>query len=147
MIVEDADRILTNTKAVRKPRKKKVLSVDKRVSRVKYQKEDTELKLVSIPPAKILGAQELWTYNTKYNFLSVYRASGEAGLDVKGTTLLDYDEKASYFKKLGRRPAEHLANIIGTTKGRLKKTMDEIKADAQSVNGRINENTILLRVV
>lgn len=146
-VVSACDALLNNAKLARKPRKKKVLSVEKRVSRIQFQKEDTDLKISSIPPSKILGAQELWTYNTKYNFLSVYRAVGEAGLDVKGTSLLDWDEKRSYFKKLGRRPGEHLTNVLGATKARVKRVMEEIKADAQSVNGRLNENTVLLRVL
>lgn len=132
---------------VRKPRKKKPVSVDKLVSRLLYQEKDEELGLVSIPKEKVIGAKELWLYNTKYANLTVYRTEAEAGFSVRGTTLLNYDETASISKKIGRRAKEHTGNLLLSTKPQLRKFMDTISATPTKPNGRINENTILLRAL
>lgn len=132
---------------VRKPRKKKPVSIDKLVSRLLYQEKDDELGLVSIPKEKVIGAKELWLYNTKYANLTVYRTEAEAGFSVRGTTLLNYDETASISKKIGRRAKEHTGNLLLSTKPQLRKFMDTISATPTKPNGRINENTILLRAL
>ena len=59
-IVDDLDRIIKNSTAQRKPRKKKTLSAARLVKKLKYQEEFPKLKLVSINPEKIIGATELW---------------------------------------------------------------------------------------
>ena len=52
-------------KATKKVRAPKSVSKEKVVSKLKYAKEDKVLRLISINPADIIGAQELWVYNTK----------------------------------------------------------------------------------
>jgi len=56
IIVDDLDRIIKNSTAQRKPRKKKTLSATRLVKALKYQQEFTGLKLVSVNPEKIIGA-------------------------------------------------------------------------------------------
>ena len=137
----------TRAPADRPSRKPKVLSPDKIVSRMQYLKEDPELKLKSIDPKKILGAAELWVYNTKYGLLQVYRANDPNGLSVKGTTLLNYDEEASVGKRCGRTADKQTQAVLTSGKPALKKVMDNISSARVAVNGRINENSILLRVI
>ena len=74
IIVDDIDRIIKNATAQRKPRKPKTYSASRLVNKLKYQQEFSDLKLVSINPEKIIGAVELWVFNTRYNRLGVYRA-------------------------------------------------------------------------
>lgn len=131
---------------VRKPRKKKPVSAEKRVSRMKYQVELPEMNLKSVDPVKLLEAQELWVYNSKYSMLTVYRARNENGLDVKGTTIINFDEDRSVSKKIGRRAAEITNEVITSGKVPLRKLMDTIKSNPMKPNGRINENTLMLRV-
>jgi len=145
-IISDCESIVSNKrKAVtRKPRVAKPKSADKVVSKIKYQKEDTALKIVSIDPSKLVGATELWTFNTKYNVLSHYVA-GEGGLSLKGTTLQNFTE-ASLQKKL-RKPADVLPSITTSTSKSAERSFNSVTTKASAPNGRVNETTVILRAV
>lgn len=144
----DIDRFINNKKAVkvRKPREKKVKSAVDQVKNLKYQKEEPTLKIVSVHPAEIVGCSQLWTYNTKYKKLTRYDASGPNGIQVKGTTLTGYDVEKSLSKSL-RKPDITIQSLLGAGKVSLRKFMDELKTVASVPNGRINSDTILLRVI
>lgn len=146
--MDDLDRYLNNKKAVkvRKPRTKKVKPIGKLVEKVQYQKEDTSLKIVSVNPAELVGAKSVWLYNTKYRTLSVLHAQNNNGLSVKGTTLINFDEATAISKKL-RKPEEVIAQLFGAGKVALRKLMDDIKTAPSKPNGRINSNTIILKVL
>ena len=145
-IVADAKKLSQNQSTQRKPRAKKKVSTDKLVKDVKYLVKDDEAKLQSIAPEKIIGAQQLWVYTPKLRKLGVYHASSEAGLSVKGTTLTGFDEAKSISKTL-RKPDDVLLQVTSSGKLALRKVMDNINAKAQAQNGRINKDTILLKVV
>lgn len=142
-IIDDTQRWIDNQK-VGKVRKTRVMKIrpEKKVKSLKYQKEDRELKLISIAPERIIGAQELWTYNTKYKHLTRYVARGRAGFMVKGTTLQDFDVDNSATKVL-RKPTEVINEVLKSGK---KKILDGLKTKVIVPTGRINENTILLKV-
>lgn len=144
-LIEDAERYGDNTKKTRAPRKPRAVSVEKKLKNLKFQKEDKEFKIASINPEKIIGAQELWTFNTKYKTLTVLRALDRGGLQVKGTSIINYDEKNSFTKRTGRKPEEYVKKTLDGGKLVLRKIMDGLK-DA-SLAYRINEYTILLRVL
>jgi hypothetical protein len=145
-IISDCESIITNKRksVVRKPRKTKPKSADKVVSKIKYQKEDTNLKIASIDPAKIIGAKELWVFNTKYNVLSHYWS--EQGLSVKGTTLQGVDAGRSKQKKL-RKPADVLPGITSSTSKAAERAFEAVKTKEATPNGRINEFTVILRAI
>lgn len=144
----DIDRFINNKKAVkvRKPREKKVKSAVDQVKSLKYQKEELSLKIVSVHPAEIVGCSQLWTYNTKYKKLTRYDASGPNGIQVKGTTLIGFDVEKSLSKSL-RKPDITIQSLLGAGKVSLRKFMDDLKTVASVPNGRINSDTILLRVI
>jgi hypothetical protein len=144
----DIDRFLNNKKAVkiRKPREKKAKSAIDIVKNLKFKKEDASLKIVSVHPAEIVGCSQLWVYNTKYKKLTRYDASGPAGLQVKGTTLIGFDAEVSIGKSL-RKPEQTIKQLLEAGKVGLRKLMDDLKTVASTPNGRINEECILLRVV
>lgn len=144
--IEDAERYADTTKKVRKPRKPRAVSVEKKLKNFKYQKEDNNYKIASVNPEKIIGCQELWTFNTKYKTLSVFRALDRGGLQVKGTSIINYDEKNSVTKRTGRKPEYYVDKVLNGGKVVLRKLTDEMKNDAPLAY-RINENTILLKVV
>lgn len=146
--VSDVERYINNKKAVkiRKPREKKVKSAVDQVSKMKYQKEFPQLKIVSVNPAEIVGCKQLWTYNTKYKKLTRYDASGPNGIQVKGTTLIGYDAETSSTKSL-RKPDTVIPSLLGAGKVALRTFLEEIKTNETKPNGRINPDTILLRVV
>ena len=142
-IVDDLDRIIKNSTAQRKPHKKKTLSATRLINKLKYQQEFTDLKLVSVNPEKIIGAKELWVYNTRYNKLGVYHAVNSIrGLSVKGCTIQHFDEDTS-IQKTVRKPQEVLEVL---NKRSLKKQLNHMKTKEQTMTGRINAQTILLGV-
>jgi hypothetical protein len=132
-------------KATKKVRAPKSVSKEKVVSKLKYAREDKAMRLVSINPVDIIGAQELWVYNIKTRRLGRYVADSLQGpLNVKGTGVTGYDEVKSVTKTL-RKPEEKLKEFARATKVELRKFLDGIKTTETRLNGRINTDTILLR--
>lgn len=132
-------------KVNKKPRARKAVPAEKIVAKLKYMKSDQANKLVSINPVDIIGSKELWVYNTKTRKLGKYVASEFAELQVKGTTITGFDEHKSVQKTL-RKPEEQLKAFKDAGKVALRKFLEDIKAVDIKLNGRINEDTILLKV-
>lgn len=146
--VADCDRYLGNKKVtkVRKPREKKTKSAVDLIKGLKFQKEFPPLKIVSVNPAEIIGCKQLWTYNTKQRKLTRYDAVGPSGIQVKGTTLTGFDVERSLTKSL-RKPDAVIPKLLGAGKIALRNFLDEIKTNESKPSGRINTDTILLRVI
>jgi hypothetical protein len=146
-IITDCESYLSNSRktVVRKPRKNNPKSADKIVSKIKFMKEHTDLKIVSIDPSKIVGASELWAFNTKTNILARYIATSSTGLSVKGTTIQSFSPMSQQ-KKL-RKPVDTLPNITGSTAKAAEKTFASEKTKSNNPNGRINEFTVILRAI
>lgn len=146
-LIEDAERYSSNTKKVRTARKPRTVSVEKKIKNLKYQKEDQTYKIASVSPERIIGAQELWTFNTRYKNITVFRAIDRGGLQIKGTSITNFDESSSITRSLGRKdPNEFVKRILEGGKLVLRKVLDDLKTE-KPLAYRINENTILLRVV
>ena len=132
-------------KVNRAPRKTKAVPKEKLVAKLKYLKTNEPLKLVSVNPTDIIGAGELWIFNTKTRKLGKYVAAEFQTLGVKGTTITGFDEFKSVQKTI-RKPEEKLKEFKAANKVALRKFLDEINATDTKMNGRINEETILLKV-
>ena len=143
---EDAAKYANVTKKTRAPRKPRVQSVEKKLKSFKYQKEDNTFKIASVNPEKIIGAQELWTFNTVTKTISLFQALDRGGLDVKGTSIIKYDENTSFTKRTGYKTEEYIKKVLESGKIVLRKIRDELKKDA-ALQTRINPSTILLRVL
>ena len=139
-IVADCQQQVVAAKSNRAPRKRKEKPAGVLVARLQYQKEFAELNMKSVLPTTIIGASELWVYNTKYRRVSVYYALDRGGLSVRGTTLLNYDTSKSETKTL-RKPEEFFK---GDGKRALAFALKSIKTKAIVPNGRINSETILI---
>jgi hypothetical protein len=146
MIIDDACTWGSNQKTVRKTRAKKPQSVSKQVSNLKYQKDDKDLKLVSINPADIVGCNQLWLYDTKWRAIKRFDALGPAGLSVKGTTLQGFNAETAEQRKV-RKPSEILPRVLSGGKRVLSKLLSEINTKPSVPNGRINQNMIILRAI
>ncbi len=149
------DFVIDTAKATRKPRKPKVYSADKLVSKLKYLKVDEKYKLASISPDQIIGANELWVFNIKTRKIGKYVASNidpkgmqrqGSGLSVKGTSIVGYNEVESIQKTL-RKPDDQLKQFKDAGKVKLRKFLDDIKTTDTKLNGRCNPDTVLLKVV
>jgi len=147
-VCADIERYVNNKKIckARKPRTVKIKPPSKLVEKVKYQMDDKELKLASANPEQIIGAEQVWLYNTKYQTASVFTTSHREGLSVKGTTIINYDKELATTKKL-RKPEEMTLEILKAGKVSLRKFMDKLTTKPSAANGRINTNTIILRVI
>lgn len=133
-------------KAVRKARVKKPQSKEKAVKNVKYAVEDTTLNLVSVNPVDIIGAAVLWVYNRKTRKLGKYVAATDSGvLGIKGSTILGYDEKTSVAKTI-RKPETQLKQFMSTGKVGLRTWLEDIKATPVQLSGRLNADTMLLKI-
>jgi hypothetical protein len=133
-------------KSLKKARVKKSPSKEKVIAKLKYAKTHTELKIVSINPAEVVGAQELWIYNIKYRKLGRYVAEAYKTLSVKGTSIINFDESKSVCKTL-RKPADQLRDFAKAGKVALRKFLDDIKATESKLNGRMNSEIVLLKAV
>ena len=143
-IIGACDIIQQESKVSRKPRIKKA-EPTKLVRKLKFKATDEVTKTVSINPVDIIGAEELWVYNAKTRKLGKYVAIEHGELSVKGTSVQFFDESLSVQKTL-RKPVEQLAEFKKAGKVALRKFLDDIKTTEIKLNGRINEETVLLKV-
>jgi hypothetical protein len=152
-IVKSLEEMISDVKshakikvASRKPRKKKVKDASKQVSRLKYQTHSADYSIDSISPSRIPTSQRLYVFNTKTRALGVYYANGAAGFEVKGTSLKGFDASRSFLCTL-RKPKETLNTILSSTPKQLDKYCDGLTTKKKAANGRINEQTIILKVI
>jgi DNA-binding transcriptional MerR regulator len=146
LIQTSIDQYRQVKKATKKARVKRAPNKEKLVSKLKYMKEEKTLKRVSINPVDIIGAQEVWCYNTKTRKLYKYVADSVLGpLGIKGTSLTGFNTTTSVGKTL-RKPEEKLKEFAKASKVQLRKFLDDIRSTETAGNGRINPDTILLRI-
>ena len=150
-MIVDCDKYVTVNKPavktkIRKPRKLKIKSPADLVKKLKFCAKDPGLNISSIDPQKIIGATQLWVFNIKYRKLGVYHTNSAKGFSVKGTTILNYDTEKSVCKML-RKPQKQLTEFNQQGKVGLRNFLENIKAKGAKLNGRINNDTILLRVL
>ena len=143
-IIDHMDEVEVAGKAIRKPRKKKIKPPHVLVAKMNYcASADT---LTSIDPKGIIGASQLWSYNIKTRNLSVYHAVDRDGLSVRGSTIIGFDEAVSVTKKL-RKPEVIIPQVLSLAKVPLRSIMKDLTTTEQRATGRINAETILLRVL
>jgi len=145
-IIIDANSIIGQVVKTRKPRKRKAKTPDQLVKGLFFCDKFDELKLKSINPKELLGASQLWVYNTKYKKIGVYHAKDIEGFSVKGSTILNFDESKSVQKTV-RKPEEFLPEIMKGGKVFLRTALSKLKTVETTLTGRINKEVILLRVI
>jgi hypothetical protein len=144
-IMAACDQIAQEAKILKKPRAKKVKPAEELVSKLKFKAIDDKLGVVSVPAAGIVGAQAAVVYNSKTRKIGVYIAKTSAGLNVKGTTIIDFTDKS--FQKTLRKPAEQLKEFKEqNTQKRAIDWFNKIKSTDTILNGRINAEIMILKV-
>ena len=144
-MLEDLDRMKSATKAVRKTRAKTAVSTDRQVKSLKFKQTDSEYKLASIDPKLIPGAMRLLTFNTKTRVFTEYMTTSVKGFEIKGTTIQNFDPDLSRSTRL-RKPDVFLTVALKKTVNQINKEYALLTTKSSSPNGRINVDTILLRV-
>jgi len=131
-------------KVERAPRKKKPVSQEKLVSKLKYKKEDTSLGIVSLNPVQIIGSKEVWVYNTKTRKIAQYKAVDERGLLVKGASLENFSSDSA--EKTVRKPTETLAEFKKASKVKLRTFLKDLSTLDIPAGGKLNEHHVILRI-
>ena len=144
-IIAELDAYHQSKKAKVGTRKKKPQPPEKIVRKLKHMRNYEEFKLETVEPTKILKSSELWVYNTKNRKLQYYVADDYAKVFmVKGTSILGFDTNKSSQKTL-RKPEDFLKQLRMAGKPDSRKLFDDLKTTATSVNGRFNENLIIIK--
>jgi hypothetical protein len=143
-IVDEAEKYSMSKKAVRKTRAKKPKSADQQVARVKYLKESKEFKLVSIDPSKLIGSDSVYLFNTKTRQMIHLTTNDASGFKISGTTIQNFDEKASSRKTI-RKPEEFFTEFMKATKAKSYTQYAKLTTKPASANGRINEHMLILK--
>lgn len=143
------DIIIGEAKTVskRKPKAKKAKPAEELVKKLKFKASDTGLGIVSIPPSKIIGASQIWVYNTKTRKLGCYNATADSvGLSVKGTSIIQFNEDVSIQKTL-RKPLEQLRDSKDLSRTKMIKWFkDDVKTTDTKMNGRVGEDVVIVKV-
>lgn len=145
-IVKDAEQYFLGKKATKKPRAVKVKTADTQVTKLKYLTESNEYRLTSINPVNIIGSMRLYTFNTKNRILTEYVSRSPKGFEIKGTTLQMWDEDATRAIRL-RKPNDIIPIIQSGTLSKINKSIMNLSTKLITPNGRINQYTILLKVM
>ena len=128
-----------NSKITRKKRK-----IDPSVAVRKLKFKSMFKKIESVDPEKIIGATHFICYNTKYKKISYYYSN--EGFGVKGTTLQNFDKEKSLTKNIGRSKMD-LKLLKESRIEWFLRQLSSINSKTQEATGRINSDTLLLKVV
>ena len=143
--ISDSEKFVLSKKATRKPRAKRATPATKQAEKVIYQKESTDYKITSTSPAHIVGATEVYLFNTKTRVLKYLVTDKREGFIISGTSIKNYDKELSFKKKL-RKPEESIDSINKVTKLRALKALKALKTAETATDARINSDTIILKV-
>jgi len=143
--LDDCDKYGQFKKANRKPRAIRAKPAISQIKSLKYKLKDDELGLTSAKAFDLVGAEQVWLFNTKTRKLAVYTSESTQGMTVKGTTLQNWSPDKSKQKTL-RKPDEQIKDLMASGKVKLRTFLDSIKSKEQAVNGRINIDTIILKI-
>jgi hypothetical protein len=144
-IISAANKASVDNKPMRKTKAKKEKPASVVAAKVQYMPEFAELNLKSIAPVKVVGVMQAWVYNTKTKMLCVYNAENAKGLSFKGTTFLNYNKETSVGKRL-RKPEVSIKDMMEAGKVKLKKVLTDLSTKELQLTGRMNSDTMILRV-
>jgi DNA-directed RNA polymerase beta' subunit len=144
-IMAACEQITQEAKVLKKPRAKKAKPAEDLVKKLKFKAIDDKLGVVSVPAAGLIGAQGAVVYNSKTRKIGVYISKTSAGLNVKGTSIIDFTEKS--FQKTLRKPDVQLKEFKEqNTQKRIETWFQKIKATETMLNGRMNADIMILKV-
>ena len=145
-IMAACEQITAEAKVLKKPRAAKVKPAEEIVKKLKFMLSDTKLGITSVPPATIIGAQGVAVYNTKTRKIGYYIAKSSAGLSVKNSSITEFTEKST--QKTLRKPPEQIKEFKEQNTQKRFETWftKSVKTTETVLNGRFNEDTVILKV-
>jgi hypothetical protein len=94
----------------------------------------------------IIGASEVWVYDTARKKIGVYASEYEGTLSVKGTSIDNYSDAKSYEKTM-RKPEIQVPEFMAARKNGLHKFVDTIKGKKLSARKRLLPSMVIVRVI
>jgi hypothetical protein len=139
-------KIPETQRKVRAIRKPKVIPIEKLIADFKYRKEDLTYQVTSTDPKGIVGAKEVYVFNTKYRSFMRFVSETDKGLTIRKSFIEGYDLKTSYGKKL-RKSIEQIKEFMTKTKLQQSKFIEQIKTTSFIINsGRMTEDCLILKI-
>ena len=140
------DQIAAEAKVLKAPRAKKAVPAEKLVAKLKFRVSDDKLGITSVPPTQLIGAQYAVVYNVRTRKIGYYIAVNTQGFSVKGTSLINYTDKST--QKTLRKPPEQIKEFKALNTQKRVETWyaKEVKTTETVLNGRFNEDTVILKV-
>jgi hypothetical protein len=145
-IMAACEQIAAEQKVLKKPRAKKTKPAEQLVAKLKFLVKDDKLGIVSTPPAQIVGATGIVLYNIRTRKLAYVISKSSAGIGVKGTSLLNFTDMS--FQKTLRNPQISIKEFKEqNTQKRFETWFSKnIKTTETAFSGRMNEDTVILKV-
>lgn len=142
--IQNLVKVEQKTKFVAKKKEKPALA---QVKNIQYTKKYENIE--GLHPKSVIGATEVWIFDTETRDLHVLRAIQGTKFEADGQSFKNVDDSKSIKKKL-RKPIEQLNSFINCVENRTRKLykeiFDEIKSTEQKTSGRMNEHRIILHV-
>jgi hypothetical protein len=145
-VMSACEQIAAEAKVLKKPRAAKIKPAEELVKKLKFMLSDTKLGITSAPPATIIGSQGVVVYNTKTRKIGYYIAKSSSGLSVKNSSITEFTDKST--QKTLRKPPEQIKEFKEQNTQRRFETWfaKNVKTTETLLNGRFNEDTIILKV-
>ena len=145
-VMAACEQIAAEAKVLKKPRAAKIKPAEELVKKLKFMLSDTKLGITSAPPATIIGSQGVVVYNTKTRKIGYYIAKSSSGLGVKNSSITEFTDKST--QKTLRKPPEQIKEFKEQNTQKRFETWfaKNVKTTETLLNGRFNEDTIILKV-
>ena len=145
-IMAACEQIAAEQKVLKKPRAAKVKPAEELVKKLKFMLSDTKLGITSAPPATIIGSSGVVVFNTKTRKIGYYIAKSTAGLSVKNSSITEFTDKST--QKTLRKPPEQIKEFKEQNTQKRFETwfVKNVKTTETVLNGRFNEDTVILKV-
>lgn len=131
--------VIRKAKAVRT---KKAKPASAYIRKLQFMPAHVEYGISSVDAEKLVGANTIYLFETKKRLLKKFDATGIAGALVSGTTLKNVKGTC---KKI-RKPEELLSGFDKLPLSKCFKVFDDVKAMEKVCTGRVNSDTVILRV-
>ena len=101
---------------------------------------------MSINPIQIPNKSRLYTFNCKYKVITEYVTDSPNGFIISGSTIKNFNKATSRAVTL-RKPDDYLPMFLSKTPKQIDEAWKGITTKTFAPNGRINKDTVLLRVL
>jgi hypothetical protein len=132
-------------KKITRTRKVKPLDKNKIVKKIRFLPADAELGITSEKLIGLIGASELWVYDTKTRKLGVLNCQVDGSISAKGINLIGINEERSTCRVL-RKPKEQLKEFMSLKKNQYAKWYNSLTTKPQLQKPRTTATTVFLRI-